>query len=475
MEFIGTTVGRALRNCALGIACTVLVWGAALAADEVKPQTLITNVNVFDGRSEKLAEGMSVLIEGNLIKRIAQGEIEAVGAAVIDGGGRTLMPGLIDSHVHLTHMILTSGLSGFEGATWEELGGIAAASAREFIMSGFTTVRDMGGMGTGLKRVIDRGDLAGPRIYAAGSYISQTAGHGDLRLRSTPNASRFGMQMSSLERLRIIRLADGVPEVLNATRENFADGAAYIKIMAGGGVTSEKDPLHTLQYTPPEILAAVESAANWDTYVAVHIYQANGIKRALKLGVKCIDHGHFIDEEAMAMIKEKGAFLSTNFAAFSDEALRHPVYGDPTGPQYPKMLQFDKARDTFLALARKHKPKMVFNSDVVLSDRFVGRANRDFQMYLHAEWFGNFEALKSLTSVPGQLAQLTGKNNPYPGKLGVIEEGAYADIILVDGNPLTDMSVLGANPELFDAKPRGETIESIRVIMKDGKIYKNTL
>jgi imidazolonepropionase-like amidohydrolase len=372
-------------------------------------------------------------------------------------------------------MILTGGLSAWESATWEEIGGIASASAREFIMSGFTTVRDMGGMGTGFKRVIDRGDLAGPRIYAAGAYISQTAGHADLRLRSQPNAAQVGRQMSNLERLRITRLADGVPEVLNATRENFADGAAYIKIMAGGGVTSEKDPLHTLQYTAPEILAAVESAANWDTYVAVHIYQANGIKRALKLGVKSIDHGHFIDEEAMAMIKERDAFLSTNLAAFSDEVMKHPVYGDPAGPQYAKAIQFPDARDNFLALARKHKPRMVFNTDVVLSDRVTGRAIRDFSMYLHAKWFGNFEALKALTSVPGQLAQLTGKNNPYPGKLGVIEEGAFADIILVDGNPLKAMSVLGANPEMFDAKPRGETIETIPFIMKDGQIYKNTL
>jgi imidazolonepropionase-like amidohydrolase len=428
--------GIFVRIVAVLITVVLLATTPAISAEKKPlPQTLIINVNIFNGKSDKLAMGMSVLVEGNLIKQVGKDVKARDDAKSIDGGGRTLMPGLIDSHVHLTHMILTGGLSEWESATWEEIGGIASASAREFIMSGFTTVRDMGGMGTGFKRVIDRGDLAGPRIYAAGAYISQTAGHADLRLRSQPNAAQVGRQMSNLERLRITRLADGVPEVLNATRENFADGAAYIKIMAGGGVTSAKDPLHTLQYTPAEISAAVESAANWDTYVAVHIYQANGIKRALK----------------------------------------HPVYGDPTGPQYPKMLQFDKARDPFLTLARKHKPKMVFNSDVVLSDRFVGRATRDFQMYLHAEWFGNFEALKALTSVPGQLAQLTGKNNPYPGKLGVIENGAFADIILVDGNPLEDMSVLGANSELFDAKPRGETIETIPFIMKDGNIYKNTL
>ena len=461
---------------AVGLTAALAFSATAAAQDEKpKPQILFTNVNIFDGNSDKLAEGMSVLVEGNLIKKVAKGKIDADGAKVIDGGGRTLMPGLIDSHVHLTHMIMPGGLTGWEASTWEEMGAATAAAAREFLMSGFTTVRDMGGMGGGFKRVIDRGDLIGPRIYPAGAYISQTAGHGDLRLRSQLNPAQTGRQMSNLELLRITRLADGVPEVLNATRENFANGAVYIKIMAGGGVTSEKDPLHTLQYTAEEISAAVESAANWDTYVAVHIYQADGIKRALNLGVKSIDHGHFIDDEAMRLIKDKGAFLSTNLAAFSEEALKHPVYGDPTGPQYPKMIQFPAKRDAFLELARKHKPKMVFNTDIVLSDLATARAGRDNSMYLHAEWLGNFEALKAMTSVPGELAQLTGKANPYPGKLGVIEEGAYADILLVDGNPLQDVAVLGANPKMFDVAARSETIDTIRVIMKDGKVYKNTL
>ena len=192
--------------------------------------------------------------------------------------------------------------------------------------------------------------------------------------------------------------------------------------------------------------------------------------------MKCIDHGHFMDDDTMQHLKMKDAFLSTNLVSFSDEVLKHPVYGDPEGPQYPKVIQFAAKRDAFLEIARKHRPKMVFNTDVVLSDLTTARATRDNSMYLHAEWFGNFEALKAMTSVPGQLAQLTGKANPYPGTLGVIEPGAYADLLLVDGNPLENMSALGAHPKIFDiAEPRGESIETLRVIMKDGKIYKNTL
>jgi imidazolonepropionase-like amidohydrolase len=162
--------------------------------------------------------------------------------------------------------------------------------------------------------------------------------------------------------------------------------------------------------------------------------------------------------------------------SFSDEVLKHPVYGDPNGPQYPKVIKFAAEKDKFVGLAKKYKPKMVFNTDVVMSDLATARAIRDNSMYLHAEWFGNFEVLKAMTSTAGQLAQLTGLANPYPGKLGVIEEGAYADILLVEGNPLEDITVLGARSKIFDIEdPRGETIDSIHLIMKDGKIFKNTL
>jgi imidazolonepropionase-like amidohydrolase len=438
------------------------------------PQVLFQNVRVWDGTSETLTAATQVLVEGNLIKAIGEVMTADAKATVIDGGGRTLMPGLIDSHVHLTHHVMPGGLTGWEASTWEEIGATTAVAAREYIMSGFTTVRDMGGMGTGFKLVIDRGDLAGPRIYACGAYITQTSGHGDLRLRSQVNTAA-GAQLSNLERLRVIRRADGVPEVLRATRENFADGAAYIKLMAGGGVSSAKDPLHTVQFTAAELSAAVESATNWDTYVSVHIYQSEGIRRVLDLGIKCIDHGQFIDDDAMRLLTENDAFLSPNLASFSSEVEKHPIYGDPNGPQYEKAMQFPRARDGFIELVKKHRPKVVFNTDIVLSDLSTARAGRDHSMFLHAEYFGNLEALKAMTSVGGQLAALTGKHNPYPGKLGVIEEGAYADLLLVDGNPLVDITVLGANAKMFGVAPRGESIDSIRFVMKDGRVYKNTL
>ena len=485
---------------------SVAAQDASAIPDQV---TLFKNVKIFDGTADELKQGLDVLVVRNKIQKIAANipttgsyEIEAssksvkkvfdpmgrgggysfqvvdekgkttpkqVEVNVVDGGGMTLMPGLIDSHVHLTHMLIPGGLEGWEAATWEEIGAFTSAAAREYIMSGFTTVRDMGGMGTGFKRVIDRGDLVGPRIYSAGAYISQTSGHGDLRLRSQLTTP------TNLERLRVMRRADGVEDITRAVRENFAEGAAYIKMMVGGGVTSAKDPLHTLQYTPAEIRAAVENATNWDTYIAVHVYQDAHIKRALELGVRCIDHGQFIEDETMAFLVNRQAFLSTNLGAFSDELMKHPVYGDPNGPQYAKAIQFPQARERFIRLVKKYKPKLVFNTDIVLSDMNTSRASRDHSMYLQGEYFGNFEALKALTSTAGELAAATGQNNPYPGKLGVVEEGALADLILVDGNPLEDLTVLGANPKWFDAEPRGESIETIRLIMKDGKIFKNSL
>ena len=436
---------------------------------------LFTNVNVWDGTSEGLRNNINVLVEGNLISQIGSSISAPAGAIVIDGGGRTLMPGLIDSHVNMTHAFVEGDTRALEGMTWEEIGAVAASAAREALMGGFTTVRDMGGMGTGFKKAIDKGLLVGPRIYSAGAYIAQTAGHADLRLRSQPNSGLVGTEYSNLERLNIIRIADGVPAMLAAVRENFSEGAAYIKIHAGGGISSQKDPLHTIQYTPEELAAAKQAVENWDTYFTVHAYTSPTVEQALAAGAECIDHGQLITEETMQKITSNGIFLSSNLTAMSEGVFKHPVYGDPTNPVHIKTKQFIEGSGNFIDLIKKHQPKWVFNSDIVLSSQTYYRQHMDYEKYIAGEWLGNHYTLKGMTSTPGQLAQLTGQNNPYPGVLGVIEEGAYADILVVDGNPLEDLSAIGADPGWFDAAPRSEDVEPIRIIMKDGKIYKNTL
>ncbi len=467
---------RTRRFAYMALAIIVMTLAPTDSRAQEPTRVLFTNVNVFDGVNDGLLLGMSVLVEGNMIAQISPGSIRPGDATVIDGGGRTLMPGLIDSHVHLTHQTIEGGIPAWEAMAWDEMAGEGYRAAREFLMSGFTTVRDMGGSGPGLKRAIDRGVVPGPRVYPAGPYISQTSGHGDLRVMSAPNSQYYGMPQTNLERLGLMRLADGVPEVLLAVREALSTGSVYVKIMTGGGISSSRDPLHTLQYTDEEIQAAVEAASHFDTYVATHVYSAEGIKRLLNNGVMSIDHGQFIDEEGLELLAEKGAFLSTNLAGMTPEIRNHPVYGDASTPTGQKTLQFLEQSANFVELANRYRPKMVFQTDVVLTPTPDNRAARDHSLYLHAEWFGNFEALKAMTSVAGELAALTGLNNPYPGRLGVIEEGAYADIILVDGNPLEDLRVLGAQETLYEEEPRAtETVETIPLVMKDGVIYRNTL
>jgi imidazolonepropionase-like amidohydrolase len=443
---------------------------ASAAEEKPKPQTLFINCNIFDGVSDKLATGRRVLVEGNLIKEIGDKGLKAAGhASVIDCGGRTLMPGLIDSHTHF-NVEIDGGLKELEAARWDEIAAISAYAAEEWLMDGFTTIRDMGGMGNGLKRTIDKGLLKGPRIYPSGAYISQTSGHGDLLL-----GSQRDPQTSNLVRLGITILADGRDAVRAAVRKNFAEGASQIKIMMGGGISSEKGPLFAPQFTDEEVRAAVEEAATRDTYVATHIYHPHHIKRALELGVLSIEHGQFIDEPTAILLKEKGAFISPFTAGFSPESLKHPVYGKKGSPQNIKALEFQGLSKDFIEVINKVKPKLVLAIDVVFLTGNASRQNRDFEKWTFADYFGNHQALMSMTSVPGELAALTGKNNPYPHKLGVIEEGAYADILIVDGNPLKDITTIGANPKYFDAKARGLGIETMPLIMKDGKVYKNTL
>ena len=281
--------------------------------------------------------------------------------------------------------------------------------------------------------------------------------------------------MSNLERLNVMRIADGVPDMLAAVRENFAEGAAYIKIHAGGGVSSERDPLHVLQYTPQELKAANQAVRNWDTYWTVHAYDPESINQALDAGAQCIDHAQLIDEKTMKRLVKEGIFLSSNLAAMSEDLFRHPLYGNTASPVHVKARAYVNRSSEFADLVRKHQPKYVFNSDIVFSTRSFYRQHMDYEKYVAGKWFGNLFALKGLTSRGGELAAMTGQHNPYPDKLGVIEQGALADLLLVDGNPLEDLSAIGAHSGWFDAPERDADIKSIRLIMKDGQIYKNTL
>ena len=448
----------------------------AIAQDAPAQSTLFTNVMVFDGTSETLRD-VDVLVTGNKISQISEEPLAVIASTnmtVIDGGGRTLMPGLIDAHTHFTHCIPGAGIPGLEVTHWQEIGVMAGVCAKEHLMNGFTTVREIGGgmVGPGLKKAIDSGYVEGPRIYPSGAYISQTSGHADFLSITTRD-----QEDTNLYRLGIAIIADGPDEVRAAVRKNLSMGASQIKLMGGGGVSSLKDPIHSSQYTVEEMTAAVEAAQQFDTYVAAHLYQDVDIRRALESGLLSIEHGQFMTDKTAKMLIKKGAFHSLNLAGTSPDLFKHPVYGAEGTPPYIKSKQFqEQAANLPEVLKNNPKMKVVFQTDLVFSVGEDLRRGIDFEKFQHFNLLGAIRALRGMTSLNGELMALSGKMNPYPeGKLGVIEAGAYADILLVDGNPIEDMTVIGANEKWFDAEARDQDLPTLRLIMKDGKIYKNTL
>ncbi len=447
--------------------------GGALAADgKSLPQTLFTNVNIFDGTSPKLAMGMNVLVEGNLIKAVGKG-IKARGdATTIDGGGGTLMPGMIDGHAHIMINDIYGKIETDLDIT--DISYNAVTVVRRALMDGFTAIRDMGGPAFGIQRAIDSGLHPGPRIYPSGAFISQTSGHGDFRERgdttfsinnkdSLPNFERFGFGM----------VADGVPEVLRATRLNLRLGATQIKIMAGGGGSSRFDPIDTTQYSKAETCAIVEAAKDWGTYVAAHVFTDRSVARLLSCGVKTFEHGFFISEETMRDIAAAGGYVVPQMWGISPDLAKNPLMPPAKIPMV-KMLGL-KFKDFGRNLV-KNKVKVVFASDYVGPFADAERARR-YEIWWRTQTFdSNFEVLKQLTSTAGEMLALSGPRNPYQaGKQGVIEPGAYADLLVVNGNPLEDISVIGGAKAWFDAEPEWKPIKTLKVIMKDGRIYKNTL
>ena len=288
---------------------------------------------------------------------------------MIDGGGRFLLPGLIDTHTHLS---IVAGPTEMKDYAWERIGSLMGKRAEATLMWGFTTVRDLGGPVMGLKQNIDEGLLLGPRILPSLAFITQTAGHGDFRAWTDPHPRWFGGS-SNWERLGYFRLADGVPDVLASVRENMARGATQIKVMGSGGVGSEYDPIDSVQYTLEEMQAAVKAAADYGTYVGAHLHNGPAINRALDAGFRSIDHGFGIDEKGMKKLVKKGAFLNTHFA-WNHLVLKADFLNE---------FQLAKAReviswgDNMLRLAKKYKPKITFCVDAFGNDQLFNATAGD--------------------------------------------------------------------------------------------------
>jgi imidazolonepropionase-like amidohydrolase len=429
---------------------------AAESGGLLAEQVLIKNVRVWDGEANKVSAITDVLIEKNLIKKYPATHGDAHSQAkTINGSGSVLIPGLIEAHQHLA--IVANLMDIRNEYSWDYVAGAAAKRANDMLMRGFTSVRDVGGPVFGIKRLIDEGRITGPRIYPSGAFISQTSGHADFRNRNDPNPSMFDERHFFDKYWTFI--ADGVDAVTIATRENLRNGATQIKLMAGGGVTSTYDPLDGIQYNRVELEAAVEAAENWRTYVTVHAYRPDSIKRALDAGVKCIEHGLFIDESTIKTLKKKGAFLVPQ-AQLSN--LPSSVIDALPLASREKYYLAKSGNDNAFRLAAKHKVKVAFGTDLFGPEHVFQQQNLEFGARL--AYFTSLEILKQATVVNAELLALSGTRNPYlEGALGVIKEGAYADLLLVNGDPTRDIKVL----EDFD--------NNLLLIMKDGKVYKNLL
>lgn len=417
-------------------------------------QVLIENVRILDHKTAALTAPMNVLVSGETIEKISPSAISVKGSDVtkINGNGKTLMPGLIDVHVHMVFGALSMEQMMSPTATPESLMQNVAVGANNMLMRGFTSVRDAGGPIFPLKAAVDADKVAGPRIWPSGATISQTAGHGDFR---TPNerSRRFFGKPSRAEEMGATFIADGRDEVLTATRENLRFGASQIKVMAGGGTSSAYDPIDVTQYTFDEIKAAVDAAEDWGTYVMVHAYTPRAVQRAIEAGVKSIEHGQMLDEETLKIMAEKNIWLSLQNLMDNNDNM--------DAQRKEKRKPVLEGQDKVWPLAKKLGVKLAWGTDFL----FEPELNKDQNTYILRlqKWFTNAEILKMVTQDNAELLQLSGLRSPYPGKLGVVEEQAYADLLLVDGNPLKDLSLI-ANPE-----------KSFIMIMKGGKIYKNTI
>lgn len=432
-----------------------LATGAARAQEAELSGVLFENVRIFDGKAEELSPPSNVFVWGNKIDKIsAEGLVVEDGAnvTVIQGEGRTLMPGLIDAHAHLAFTTISQMTMMTSDANYSALR--AGEDAGDMLMRGVTSIRDMGGPVFGLKRMIDEGRIPGPRIWPSGAMISQTSGHGDFR--SLHDLPRADGDLHFTERHGYTAIADGEDEVLRRVREQLMRGASQIKLMAGGGVSSIYDPIDVAEYTEEEIRVAVKAASGWGTYVTVHAYTSEAVQAAVRAGVKSIEHGQMIDEETVKMLAENNIWLCVQ-----------PFLGDPD-PRFPegsparlKQLEVAKGTEQAIELAKKHGVRLAWGVDVLFNPQKA--KNQTQQLSVMSRWFSPAEVLKMATSDNAELLTLSGNRAPYSGKLGVVEEGALADLLLVDGDPI-------ANIELIE-----DPAKNFVVIVKDGKIAKNIL
>jgi imidazolonepropionase-like amidohydrolase len=428
-------------------------------AETTRTSYLFHNGRLLDPRLDELVEGVEVLVEGDQVKEVWRSDnalppnrahkFEPIdGVTRVDLGGRTLMPGLIDAHVHI--FISKLPLAALESMPLTLAAVNASAVMRKMLMRGFTTVRDTAGGDYGMKAACDSGLVEGPRLFISGMAMSQTGGHGDFRRLTQGNVECpccAGLYY-------LTRIVDGVPEMLKAVRDELRKGADHIKLMVSGGVASQNDPLDSLQFRIDEIEAACQEAQNWGKYVSAHAYSAAAIRRAVNCGVRTIEHGNFIDEPVARLMAEKNAFLVPTLITYRTMAEKGQVFGLPEISQR-KNEEVLAAGLKSVQIAKRAGVQIGFGTDLLgpLHDE----QSREFLIRFDG---GNGERpidiIRSATLVNARLVQ-------HELKLGEIVPGAFADLLVVDGNPLRDLELFQDQGAHFPA------------IMKRGVFYKNRL
>jgi imidazolonepropionase-like amidohydrolase len=406
---------------------------------------LFTGGRFLDPRRDELIDGIEVLVEDNLVKEVSDRPITTTSAQRIDLGTRTLMPGLIDAHIHL---VLTEvNLQMLADVPLTLLAAKGSVAMRAMLERGFTTLRDTGGADWGIKAAVEQGLFVGPRLFIAGQPLSQTGGHGDFRKRTQTQtfcACCSGLYWAS-------RVADGVPDVIKAARDELRKGADHIKLMVSGGVASQLDPLESLQYRVDEIEAAVEEATRWGTYVCAHAYSPEAIARAVRAGVRTIEHGNLIDVPTAALMAQRGAFLVPTLVTYDAMRRRGRDYGlSPYSLAKNEVVLEAGMRS--LEIARNAGVKIGFGSDLLgqLQDDHCG------EFMLRGEAMSAPEVIRSATLVNAEIVRQT-------GKLGELVPGAFADLLVVDGDPYQDLGVFRSDGGRLDG------------IMVDGRLVRNRL
>ena len=420
-------------------------------SEAARSNIVITNVRIFDGESEELREGMNVLVEKNVIKKIQAASLPCTqNDTVIDGKGHVLMPGMINSHFHMIGAMSAQML--FSNPTKDYRAFWLARGLQETLMQGITTIRDAGGNDWGVVRAAEEGMFNAPRIFASGALISQTSGHFDFRHTHIPpdSGQLSGGVTSLLDGISYI--ADGVDAVRKAARECLRQGAKQIKIASGGGIISKADPIHTLQYSAEEVRAAVEVAESWGTYVASHAYTAESAIRDIENGVMSIEHASIMNDHAVSLGVEKEVWWSPQTVVFL-----HPPEGWGEAER-KKLAPVAEGLEKTFELFRQYNAKVLFGTDC-----FGNMDDQHLEFVYRSRFFPPFEILRHATSNGGKALRMCGKLYPYSGDLGVIREGAMADMLIVKNNPLEDATIL-SNYE-----------EQLLLIMKDGCLYKNLL